>query len=264
MSPLQATDPRFSPPDPELYDLIHRGNPGDVDFYRRICRGGARVLELGCGSGRIACALAAAGCRVVGLDHHPGMLRAAARRAAGLEPETADRLCWIEADMAAFALERRFDRVLIPYNGLYCLLDDAAVSACLRAAREHLAPGGRLVLDGYRMFTPAECEAQDDADPVDQLTDGERRIAVYEQADWDPPAQRIDAWYSYHILGPDGSNRHRYCIPQRYLLADQLDALLAAAGWRTVARYGDFDQQPFDDQSETLIAVAAPREEEQP
>jgi len=259
-----AAADRFSPPDPELYDLIHCGNPGDVDFYRRICRGVGQVLELGCGSGRIACALAAAGCRVVGLDRHPGMLRAAARRAAGLEAGTADRLCWIEADMTAFALDRRFDRVLIPYNGLYCLLDDDAVTSCLRAARDHLARGGRLVLDGYRVFTPADCEAQDDADPVDQLTDGERRIAVYERADWDPPAQRIDAWYSYHIIGPDGPSRHRYCIPQRYLLPDQLDALLAAAGWRAVARYGGFDEQAFDAQSETLIAVAAPRGEEQP
>jgi tRNA G46 methylase TrmB len=42
----------------ELYRLTHRGNPGDVGFYRKLCSGVQSVLELGCGYGRLLAALA--------------------------------------------------------------------------------------------------------------------------------------------------------------------------------------------------------------
>ena len=43
--------------DAELYELLHSGTPGDLAFYRKWCRGADNVLELGCGYGRVLCAL---------------------------------------------------------------------------------------------------------------------------------------------------------------------------------------------------------------
>jgi SAM-dependent methyltransferase len=51
-----------------LYALVHRGNAGDVDFYVRACAGAARVLELGCGTGRVLRAVAEVAGHVTGLD----------------------------------------------------------------------------------------------------------------------------------------------------------------------------------------------------
>ncbi|MCA9640188.1 MAG: class I SAM-dependent methyltransferase, partial [Myxococcales bacterium] len=62
------------PYDAELYELTHRGNPGDVDFYLAACREAHSVLELGSGYGRIAIALAEAGHEVVGVELDPGLL----------------------------------------------------------------------------------------------------------------------------------------------------------------------------------------------
>ena len=42
----------------DLYSPLHRGNEGDEEFYRAVCAGAERVLELGCGSGRILAVLA--------------------------------------------------------------------------------------------------------------------------------------------------------------------------------------------------------------
>src|SRR3712207_6020181 len=53
----------------------------DVPFWRTLARqGGGRVLELGCGTGRIALPLARAGAMVVGIDRSAPMLERARQR----------------------------------------------------------------------------------------------------------------------------------------------------------------------------------------
>ncbi|HUQ16935.1 MAG TPA: methyltransferase domain-containing protein, partial [Candidatus Saccharimonadales bacterium] len=69
------------------YDLQYGFGPSDppwpdVDWFRSVASGtGGPVLELGCGTGRIAVALAADGHAVVGLDRSEAMLGRAAERA---------------------------------------------------------------------------------------------------------------------------------------------------------------------------------------
>ncbi|MEZ4463080.1 MAG: TetR family transcriptional regulator [bacterium] len=160
--------------DPDLYDRLHTGNDGDVAFYRRWCAGASGVLELGCGSGRILAALAADGHALVGVDLHPGMCARARARVPGARI--------VEADMAEVDLGERFDRVLLPYNSLYCAPDDAGVVAVLARAAHHLRPEGRVIFDGYRVLVDAD-ELIDDEAPewIATLRDGARRIEVLEQ-----------------------------------------------------------------------------------
>jgi SAM-dependent methyltransferase len=105
---------------------------------------GARVLELGCGTGRNADACLAAGAvRYHGLDASPNMLARARRRCGGEA-----RASFAAADLAAAATREalaagpRFDLVLI------CLVLEhvAAVAPIVAAAATALAPGGRLVI----------------------------------------------------------------------------------------------------------------------
>jgi ubiquinone/menaquinone biosynthesis C-methylase UbiE len=103
---------------------------------------GARVLELGCGTGRNAAwALAAGAQRFVGVDASPGMLAVARKRLA--DP----RASWLEAELvrgASLATARgaRFDVALI------CLVLEHVrdVGPVVAAAASALAPAGRLVV----------------------------------------------------------------------------------------------------------------------
>ena len=69
----------------EIYDLEHDPVTADLAFYRALTRRvrGA-VLDLGCGSGHAAVALAPYVGRVIGVDQSAAMLRSARRRAAGV------------------------------------------------------------------------------------------------------------------------------------------------------------------------------------
>jgi SAM-dependent methyltransferase len=237
---------------PSLYAAVHRGNPGDVDYYRRVCAGVGSVLELGCGWGRIAHAVAADGPEVVGLERDGGLRNIAAPGPAEL----------VAGDMRRFDLGRTFDRVIVPYNGIYCLLDEDALSSCLQCVRGHLAVDGLLVFDGYAadaFHDDAVAEHAPEWDALERVARvevGGTRWDVHEQSRWDPALQRIDARY-VHVPG-DGGPPVEALLPQRYLLSRQVPDLLSRAGLGLVALQGGFDQAAFDpEESEQLIVVAS-------
>jgi SAM-dependent methyltransferase len=99
---------------------------------------GGEVVDLGCGSGRVALYLARRGHPVIGVDIEPELLSALEARGAGLPVRTLD------ADARDFELGRRVRLVLAPMQTIQ-LLDSAEDRiACLRRVASHLEPGGRF------------------------------------------------------------------------------------------------------------------------
>ena len=118
----------------------------DLNWYAgRVLPLDAPVLELACGTGRVALSLARRGLNVVGLDFSEPMLRIARRKAArlGLQKRTA----FIRGAMQHFDLPGRFGSICIPFASLSLLLTAREQGECLAAIRHHLAPRGRLLLD---------------------------------------------------------------------------------------------------------------------
>lgn len=237
--------------DPKLYAALHQGTEGDLAFYVRACEGARSVLELGCGYGRVAAHLAARGHAVTGIDNDEGLI---AMSPAGFEV--------VREDMRSFSLATRFDRVIIPHSGIYCLLSEADARDCLARAYEHLAPEGRLVLDAYAadaFHDHARPEDQDDdhLDPVGVVTVDERNHDVFESSVWDRTTQRLTASYLY--IEQESGEAVTGVIEQRYLLREQIEALLAEAGFVEVSVAGDFEEGPYDDDSDLLVVTAQRR-----
>lgn len=242
----------------KLYAAVHDGNPGDVEFYRRRCAHARSIVELGCGDARVLAALAEPGRRLVGVDIDPELLELARTRLIATADADFELIC---ADMRELAIERRFDRVIIPHGGLYCLLDQASLAATLGRVAALLEPDGLLLLD---------CWAADgfevEADPDDQdpgwleivkavEIDGER-WEVLERSSWDKPSQRIDATYLHVRVGDEQAVEG--LLRQRYVLAEQLREQLTVAGLELVELHGDFADLPYDRESELMVAIARP------
>jgi SAM-dependent methyltransferase len=125
---------------------------GDTAFYRRLSREtGGPILEVGCGTGRVATALAADGHEVVGIDLSAPMLRLAEQRREALSADAAARLSFHLADMTTLDLGRDFALIVAPSRVFQFMLTSAAQREALAALRTHLRPNGRLVLD---LFDP--------------------------------------------------------------------------------------------------------------
>lgn len=247
------------PLDPELYDLVHTGTPGDVEFYLDAARGASSVLELGCGSGRVLLALAEAGVEATGIERDAGMLGGARARLAQAPPEVAARVTLARGDMARFDLGRRFDRVIAPFSSVYCLLSPARVAACFARVRAHLAPGGRFVLDGYAADDFHERARPGDypddvLEEVATIAHRGRTLTVYEKSRWDRARQRVDATYLY--VTRDRVVVHEAVIGHRYLRRRELEPLLAGAGLELVSVSGGFAGEPYHGGRGHLVVVA--------
>jgi SAM-dependent methyltransferase len=97
----------------------------------------ASVLDLGCGTGRFARALAARGHPVVAVDNEPAMLE-------GLE--TARRVTPIRGDLGSLALDGAFDVILL---ASHLVNDDDLGPLALGVARRHLTPWGLVIAEVY-------------------------------------------------------------------------------------------------------------------
>jgi SAM-dependent methyltransferase len=111
----------------------------DLQLWEELAeRQGGTVLELGCGTGRVALHLARRGREVVGLDIDPELLAVLEERGAGLP------VSGLEADACSFELDRPVSLVLAPTH-LLQLLDSAEErSESLRCIAAALRPGGLL------------------------------------------------------------------------------------------------------------------------
>jgi SAM-dependent methyltransferase len=117
---------------------------GDVEFYlQRLKSCTGRVLEPAVGTGRVMIPLLEAGIEVEGVDNSAEMLAICRARCAerGLQPVLQER------DMRSLSLPERYEAIIIP-AGSFLLIERREESlGALKRFREHLLPGGRLILD---------------------------------------------------------------------------------------------------------------------
>jgi len=121
-------------------DVECGGYAADLDLWEELAGAAdGAVLDLGCGTGRVALRLAERGRDVTGLDLDPELVEAFNRRAGGL-PARAH-----PGDASGFSLDGRFGLAIAPMQ-LVQLLADEERAGLLRCAARHLRPGGTLAL----------------------------------------------------------------------------------------------------------------------
>ncbi len=159
---------------------------GEATFVAEQVEAPARVLDAGCGTGRIAVRLAELGYDVVGVDVDDSMLDVARAEAPALD--------WRRADLASFDLKQRFDLVLLAGNIIPLLEPDTLGRVCARLAA-HTLPGGRVVcgfgLDAAHL--PEGC-------PVTPLAEVDRAMADAGLR----PVTRLSGWGGEAFAGHEG------------------------------------------------------------
>jgi ubiquinone/menaquinone biosynthesis C-methylase UbiE len=143
---------------------------------------GRAMLELACGTGTVAIALAQAGWKVIGVDGSADMLREARAKEEGDHPAIA----WLQQDMRALRLKQRVHWATCLYDSLNYMLTSDDLLTVFRCVYESLHPGGLFCFDMNTAYALATFW-----DDETYFTDS-GDLAMVMQSDYDADHQRAE------------------------------------------------------------------------
>ena len=239
-------DPLFLPLPEDLacllYSLEMDGFTEDLTFYKAMLPSAGAVLEMGCGTGRVARGLAASNRPVTGIDISLAMVRQARKYL----PPHCTFLCM---DMLAPAFSRPFEAILIPYNTLNLFPAKAQILRALTGCRALLRAEGMLLV---QLFIPTE-EFRGSGKTTFQFQlfdrpEGGRIVKEIVKA-YLPASQTVALEERFRIRpmqkGQKNEDYRRITTLAGYSL-DQWLALFAEAGFEADQRWGSYDRRPYD------------------
>lgn len=240
------------------YDLEYQNQSElDVPFWLELVMRYTpqRVLELACGSGRIGLELlhGPGAFHLEGLDVETEML-AAYRRRLEREPEEAQaRVTLHEADMRDYQLEHKgeFDLIFLPFNSICHLYEIEDQFDAFRTTFEHLAPGGRFVVDTFlpdidflsdALNRPSTVYLEDEI----EAPDNEFTMLLYTTRKYDQQEQTQHLTWTHEKFFATGENeRYLSKLDMHIFFPRELQMLFLASGFAIDAIYGDYQWKPF-------------------
>lgn len=241
---------------PDLYDLEYHQHDEDVPFYLNQARAaaGRPILELGCGTGRLALQLAGDGHEVHGVDLSESMLaRFLAKLDRAPDPVRA-RVTARRGDFRTFDAPAVYGLVILPFNAMHHCRSVEELVAVFTTARTALAPGGRFVLDCYLedldLYDRDPDERYEERTFVDPRT-GEV-LHSWEQGWWDPDVRVHHVMYVYEHADGRREGSH---LQLRMFTLDEIRAAVTAAGLRILREAEDFDGRPMGDDALKYVVV---------
>jgi SAM-dependent methyltransferase len=247
----------------DLYDVTYEiRSRRDVNFfveYAGITRG--KILELGCGTGRVLIPTAVSGCEVTGLDISAHMLRKCHETLSKHPQEVRERVKLIQGNMVSFDTGEQYSLVTIPFRPFHHLISTEEQKACLVDAGRHLIPAGLLIVDLLHTYPPSmydpkywvEQETQKDL----KLPGGRRLRCTTRIAGFHLDRQYNDLELIYYISYPDSRvERLVQAFPFRYFFRYEVEHLLELCGFRVIDLFGDYDRSQFGSDSPEMIFVA--------
>jgi SAM-dependent methyltransferase len=201
-----------------------------------------RALDMGCGPGRHAVALAKAGFEVTGVDLSSFLLAKAKDHAtaSGADVE------WVREDMVSFVRPERYDLIVNLFTSFGYFKLQVEETQALRNMVDSLTEGGCIVMDLMGKEALAE-RMQLDRQPTEERRDALliQRIDVLD--DW---GRARSEWILVR-----GSTAERFHFEHVLYSGQELRERLNWAGLSEVFLYGDFDGRPYGPGAKRLIAV---------
>jgi SAM-dependent methyltransferase len=230
----------------------------DVAFWRRLAlaqRG--RVLELGCGTGRVAVPLARAGVDLVGIDRSAPMLARARRRLRRTRLAHSVRLVRGDIRRLPFRPRRPFALVMAPYGILQSLTSDRDLRAALESVSTVLRKGALFAID----LVPDLPRWSEYNRRVSLRGRSGRRtnLTLVETVRQDRRHGFTHFDQEYIVRSGHARQVHRFSLTFRTLSVPQMRARLERAGFTVDAVLGDYDGGPWDPRADVWIVLARKR-----
>lgn len=240
-------------------DLIYDGNIydgmntdlSDLQFYKRWLpkNKDARILELCCGTGRLTLPIAKDGYDISGVDYSSSMLEQAKVKASkeGLEVK------FIEADIRTLDLPEKYDLIFIPFNSIHHLYKNEDLFKAFNVVRKHLKEEGLFLLDCFSPNIQFIVEGEKEQKEIAKYTTSDgREVLIKEIMRYENKTQINRIEWHYFINGVFNSIQN---LDMRLFFPQELDSYLESNGFDIIHKFGCFEEEAFNDDSEKQIFI---------
>ena len=229
----------------------------DVDFWCRLAAAQpGPILELGCGTGRIAVPVARSGTPLVGIDRSGPMLARARTRLR--RARLSDRVMLVRGDIRAlpFRGRARFGCVMAPYGVLQSLTRERDLQATLASVARVLRRGGLFAVDLVPDL-PRWSEYQRRTSLRGRHARGS--LTLIESVRQEPSRGLTIFDQEYVERRGRTKTSHHFALTFRTLSIPQMARRLEKAGFAIDAVLGDYQGGPWDVRADTWVLLARRR-----
>jgi len=229
----------------------------DVAFWRRLAAAAdGPILELGCGTGRVAVPIAKDGIALTGVDRSQPMLERARRRVdrAGLHR----RLRLVRADIRCLPFrDRHFALVMAPYGILQSLVRERDLAASLASVHRVLKRGGRFGID----LVPDLPEWSEYAGKrtLSGTLGAATRVSLVETVRQDRPRRLTIFDQRYTAARGRTRQVYEFTLTFRTLSMSAMTRRLERAGFVVDAVLGDYRGGPWDPRADAWVLLTRKR-----
>jgi len=239
-----------------FYALEMDGFTEDIDFFAPLLPEQGAILELGCGTGRIARKIANPGRFIIGIDISTTMLRLAGQKSHPAKYSPG----YVCMDMRRLAFSIYFAAILIPYNTLNLLGSEDKIIQCLACCRKYLQQDGKLLV---QLFIPTEEFIQRKKTFQFQMFDNPKGGKIIKEIlkQYEPQSQSVLIEERFRVRpqegGPAKEDWHSTFTVAGFS-ADRWFALFNQAGFTPTNISGDYGGGPYQPlTSSTLLLTLA-------
>lgn len=244
--------------DPVYYDEAYRDRRDDVAFYvERVGRRPQRILECGCGTGRVLLPLVEAGHDVWGIDTSAPALASLKAKVKSLPPNVRSRAHIKKQDMRRANLPGKFDWVIVPFNTILHLYTAKDVQQFFRGVRALLKPSGRLLFDWtlpdleHLLSDPSHTYAQGVMFYPSPSAPNAEKVRYRERFDYDRLRQILFVTMEFEPI--DGTAAWITPLAHRQFFPMEMEALVEQGGFCIAERWGDFQGSVLSRWSQTAV-----------
>ena len=229
---------------PQVYDDQFWWKKDDIEFWKNILKSSLSTLELAAGTGRLGIPLIQEGYNYTGLE--------LSKKYCDFANNKLDNpyLPFICGDMRFFQLNKKFDKIFIPFNSLLHLLNEKDLQSTLHSIKEHMHLNSELYIDIfmpqashlYNSFNKKRIEFFNSTNSKDTV--------VKESLEYDSASEIINVIWNYE------HNRKIYQtfnFRMKIYYPDTMNRILVDSGFQIINLWGDYNKSKFSLESNLQI-----------
>jgi len=238
----------------QLYHVHHSQVGEDLPFWLQWTHAqDGPILELGCGTGRVINYLAQAGHTIFGIDFDANMLLFLQSE---LPSSLRQQVHLVQADFTAFHLQKAFGLIFLACNTLSTLTANAQRKALI-CVRQHLSKDGIFVVSMPNPTLLASLPSKGESTLEETFPHPESGEPVQVSSEWAFAAQTVTFYWHYDHLLADGRVVRSTVSSKHYRQSlQEIKRIFDQTGLTIIAMYGDYGQNPYQDEAAYLIILA--------